>query len=84
MREGMEGWVSLVAAVVLIYVSFWLFARRDVAKWKQFLLGKIKGKGSLGFYTVGSVAFLAVYREVFETILFFEALKIQATPIPLR
>lgn len=77
-REGMEGWVSLVAAAVLIYVSFWLFAKRDVEKWKTFLISRIKGKKSVGFLSVGLVAFLAVYREVFETILFFEALRLQA------
>ncbi len=78
MREGLEGWVSLIAAMVLLYVSFWLIAKRDVEKWKRFLMGKIKSRRQLGFYTVASVAFLAVYREVFESILFFEALRLQA------
>ncbi len=84
-REGMEGWVGLVASATLVYVSFWLHGKRNVELWKKFLINKIKGKQSLGHYTIASVAFLAVYREVFETILFFETLKIQAGPqtIPL-
>lgn len=77
-RERMEGWVSLLAAFLLIYVSFWLIAKRDGEQWKRFLLGKIKGKSHLGLLSLGSIAFLAVYREVFETILFMEALKMQA------
>ncbi|MBI2340504.1 MAG: cytochrome c/FTR1 family iron permease [Deltaproteobacteria bacterium] len=77
-REGMEGWVSLVAAMVLIYVSFWIFAKRDVRVWKNFLIGKIRRAKNLGFLSVGIAAFLAVYREAFETILFFEALRLQA------
>lgn len=76
-REGMEGWVTLFAASVLVYVSYWLFAKRDVQKWKTFLIGKIKSKKQLGFLTVALVAFLAVYREAFETILFFEALELR-------
>lgn len=78
MREGLEGWVSLIAASILLYVSFWLIAKRDIEKWKRFLMGKIRSRRHLGFYTVASVAFLAVYREVFESILFFEALRLQA------
>lgn len=76
-REGMEGWVSLVASLIMIYVSYWLFAKSDVQRWKNFLVGKIKGRG-IGFATVGMASFLAVYRETFETILFLETLKIHA------
>ncbi len=77
-REGMEGWVGLIAAAVLVYVSFWLFAKRDVEIWKRFLIGRIRGKKNLGITTIVSVSFLAVYREVFETVLFFETLRLQA------
>ncbi len=77
-RENMEGWISLLAAVVLVYVSFWLIAKRDAEKWKRFLIGKIKNKNKFGFYTVGMIAFLAVYREAFETVLFVEALRAEA------
>jgi len=77
-REQMEGWISLLAAAVLVYVSFWLIARRDAEKWKRYLIGKIKGSGRFSYWTVGSIAFLAVYREAFETVLFIEALQLQA------
>lgn len=76
-REGMEGWVSLLAAVVLLYVSYWLFAKRDAERWKQMLMGKIRDKKTLGLVTICLVSFLAVYREVFESILFLEALQLQ-------
>lgn len=77
-REGIEGWISLVAALVLIYVSFWLIARRDAERWKNYLMGRIRGAGRWGMWTVAGIAFLAVYRELFESILFLEALRMQA------
>ncbi|HLG21144.1 MAG TPA: cytochrome c/FTR1 family iron permease [Bdellovibrionota bacterium] len=77
-REGMEGWISFLAAAVLIYVSFWLFSKRDAATWKRYLVEKVKGRSGVGIATVVSMTFLAVYREVFETVLFVQALKLQA------
>ncbi len=76
-REQMEGWISFLAALVLVYVSFWLIAKRDAEKWKKYLVGKIKSSQGFGLWTVGSIAFLAVYREAFETVLFAEALRLQ-------
>ncbi|HBF13264.1 MAG TPA: hypothetical protein DDW49_07755 [Deltaproteobacteria bacterium] len=81
-REGLEGWVSLLAALVLLYVSFWLLAKKDAERWKQFLMGKIRGK-TFGAFTISLVAFMAVYREVFESILFYEALSVQGTHQPV-
>lgn len=84
-REGMEGWIGLIAASILIYVSFWLHGKKTVEAWTTFLLGKIKGEKSVKIFSVLSVVFLAVYREVFETILFLETLTLQNTtgPLPL-
>ncbi|WP_415896805.1 FTR1 family iron permease [Neptuniibacter sp. QD72_48] len=74
-RETLEGLTMLVAAVLLSYVSAWLFARREMQQWQGYIndrLGQAIGQGSL--WAVISVAFFAVYREGAETILFYQAL----------
>src|SRR4029077_16651329 len=46
-----------------------------VAKWNAFVKGRMQGALSTGSsLTLASVSFLAVYREGFETILFYKAL----------
>ncbi len=77
-REGLEGWVGLLSAVVLIYVSFWLLSKKDAEKWKSYLLGKLQRSSRVGVFSIFSVTFLAVYREVFETVLFLQTLKLQS------
>ena len=74
-REIIEGLTMLVAVAVLFSVSYWLISRVEAAKWQQFIREKVSlalkqgGGRALAF-----VAFLAVYREGFETILFYKAL----------
>ena len=65
----------LVATGVLFSVSYWLLSKIEADKWNAFLTGKMKDALSTGSgLALASVAFLAVYREGFETILFFKAL----------
>ncbi|MGE9293842.1 MAG: FTR1 family iron permease [Puniceicoccales bacterium] len=74
-REVLEGVTMLIAAVVLIYVSYWLTAKKDADRWQAFVKDKMDkaiGEGSL--FALGFVAFLAVFREGAETILFYQAL----------
>jgi high-affinity iron transporter len=77
-REIVEGLSALLAAAVLVWVSYWLFSRLDAAKWQAVLgahLETAAAKGSL--WVLGALAFLAVYREAFETVLFYQALAAQ-------
>lgn len=71
-REMMEGVTALLAAAVLFYVSYWLLAKREVARWMTFLREKASGRRAA--LSLLGVAFLAVYREAFETVLFYQAL----------
>ena len=74
-REALEGGTMLLAAAVLFYVSYWLLSKIEVAKWNAFVKARLEGAISTGSsLTLASVAFLAVYREGFETILFYKAL----------
>jgi high-affinity iron transporter len=71
-RETLEGASALLAAAVLFYVSYWLFAKREAARWVTYL--KTKANAGRAAATLFGVAFLAVYREAFETIIFYQAL----------
>lgn len=74
-REALEGLTMLAAAAVLFFVSNWLLSKVGAARWKDFIDGRLRsalGKG--GLLAVAAVAFLAVYREGFETVLFYHAL----------
>jgi high-affinity iron transporter len=74
-REALEGVTMLLATAVLFYVSYWLLSKVEVAKWNAFVKGRMEDALSSGSgLALASVAFLAVYREGFETILFYKAL----------
>ena len=74
-REIVEGVTSLLAAVVLFYVSYWLVSKADVKKWKEYVRSKTEGALTRrSGLTLAFVSFLAVYREAFETLLFYQAL----------
>ncbi len=74
-REALEGITMLLATAVLFYVSYWLLSKIEVAKWNAFVKGRMEEALSTGSgLALASVAFLAVYREGFETILFYKAL----------
>ncbi len=76
-QEGLEGGVMLLATATLFYVSYWLLSKLEVAKWNQFVKGKVQEALTRGSaLALASVAFLAVYREGFETVLFYKALAV--------
>jgi high-affinity iron transporter len=74
-QETLEGGVMLLAAAMLFYVSYWLLSKMELAKWNRFVRGRVQEAVSSGSaLALASVAFLAVYREGFETVLFYKAL----------
>lgn len=74
-REALEGAVMLLAAAVLFYVSYWLLSKLDRESWQRFVRRRVEGAlASGGALALVAVAFLAVYREGFETVLFYQAL----------
>jgi high-affinity iron transporter len=74
-REAIEGGTMLLAAGMLFYVSYWLLSKIEAAKWNAFVRGKMQSALTSGSgMALTAVAFLAVYREGFETILFYKAL----------
>lgn len=74
-REGLEGATMLTATAVLFYVSYWLISRAEAGRWHGFIKGKVdESLGKSNLLALGFAAFLAVYREGAETILFYQAL----------
>jgi len=70
-----EGIVILVAAVLMLYVSGWLLNKQDPKDWRLYLAEKTSHALSRDTgWAVGLLAFLAVFREGAETVLFITAL----------
>jgi len=78
-QELLEGWIMLVAVAVLFWVSYWLVSKIENKKWQEYINKKMRGALSKGnTFTLGAVAFISVYREGFETVLFYKALYLYA------
>ena len=81
-QELLEGCIMLVAVVVLFWVSYWLLTKIETQKWQSYITGKMTQAITTGnVFALGMVAFLAVYREGFETVLFYKALYLYAGEI---
>lgn len=74
-REITEGVGALVAALVLLSVGVWMHGKSQAEEWRRYIAERMQGalsKGSAWF--LFGLAFIVVYREAFETILFYAAL----------
>jgi high-affinity iron transporter len=79
-RESIEAFGALIAALVLLSVGVWMHGKSQADNWQRYIrdkLGKALSRGSLWF--LFGIVFLVVYREVFETILFYAALSAQGS-----
>lgn len=74
-REVTEGLSSLFAAAVLLSVGLWMHQKGQAGQWqaylKQHLTAAMEKRSAWALF---ALAFIAVYREVFETVLFYSAL----------
>lgn len=80
-RELIEGGSALLAAIMLIFVTAWIFHNTYVKGWVAYakkLTDKSIQSGSV--ITLLIIGFLVVYREGFETVLFYEALAQESNP----
>ena len=78
-QELLEGWIMLVSVVILFWVSYWLVSNIDNKKWQKYINTKMHEALSKGnTFTLSAVAFISVYREGFETVLFYKALFLYA------
>jgi high-affinity iron transporter len=74
-QEIMEGATMLVAVVVLLSVGHWMSSKSDEKSWGNYIEGKVQSSlSSNNTLSLGLAAFLAVYREGAEVVLFYQAL----------
>jgi high-affinity iron transporter len=77
-QEIIEGATMLVAVVVLFYVSNWMVSKAEAGAWSSYIGGKVEASITRGSaFSLAFAAFLAVFREGAETILFYQALLAQ-------
>ncbi|HKU83681.1 MAG TPA: FTR1 family protein [Candidatus Nitrosocosmicus sp.] len=74
-RELIEAIAGLSAVAVLFWVSFWVLNKIETKKWIEFVKAKVWQATTTGSFMVFiMLSFFTVYREGFETVLFYEAL----------
>ncbi len=77
-RELTEAVTALAAGAMLLYVGLWMHSRTRAHRWHSFVHGQAHGALSgRTLWALALAAFVAVYREVFETVLFYQALWLQ-------
>jgi len=74
-QEVIEGVTALIAVVVLFYVSNWMVSKSESEAWDKYIKSKIGDATKKGSsFALAFTAFLAVYREGAEVILFYQPL----------
>jgi len=73
-RELTEGLSSLFAAAVLLCVGLWMHRKSVGGRWQAYLKAKMAATLDRSAWFLFGLAFISVYREVFETILFYVAM----------
>jgi high-affinity iron transporter len=74
-RELTEGFGSLLAAVVLLSVGIWMHGKAQANQWQRYIEAKLtRALSGRSAWFLFALAFVVVYREVFETVLFYAAL----------
>lgn len=77
--ELIEGFISFVAVVMLLYIGFWLHGKSEIGKWKEFVSNRINNVMNEGnLIGIAALSFFVVFREVFESVLFLSALNIES------
>ena len=74
-QEIIEGVTALLAVCVLYYVSNWMLSKSETDAWTSYIKKKAtasSGKGSM--FALAFTAFLAVFREGAEVVLFYQPL----------
>jgi high-affinity iron transporter len=78
LNEKLEGYLAFVAVAMLLHAAIWLNSRDTTRQTMGSLRERAKGALDGGALALFGIAFLAMFRETFETAIFLEALSIDA------
>jgi high-affinity iron transporter len=71
-RELLEGVTGLVAAVMLVYVSYWMHSKSSAQAWTKYIAQRTTAALATGsLFGLALLSFLAIFREGAETALFY-------------
>jgi high-affinity iron transporter len=74
-REIIEAVAGISAVAILFWVSFWVLNKIETKKWIEFVKAKVWKATTTGSVIVFiMLSFFTVYREGFETVLFYQAM----------
>jgi len=74
-QEIIEGVTALIAVVVLYYVSNWMLSKSETEAWNAYIQGQVDSSVETGSgFALAFTAWLAVFREGAEVILFYQPL----------
>ena len=74
-RELIEAIAGISAVAVLFWVSFWILNKVETKKWIEFVKAKVWQATTTGSVMVfAMLSFFTVYREGFETVLFYQVM----------
>lgn len=80
-QEIIEGFAALAAVVVLFYVSNWMVSKSESAAWEGYIQDKVSASAERGrMFALGFTAWLAVFREGAEVILFYQPMLSEGYP----
>ena len=72
-QELIEGVTALIAVCVLFYVSNWMISKAEAAAWTGYIDSKVRsGVEKRSAFTLAFTAFLSVFREGAEVVLFYQ------------
>ncbi|MBE5789836.1 MAG: FTR1 family iron permease [Clostridiales bacterium] len=72
-QELIEGITALIAVCVLFYVSNWMISKAEVAAWSGYIDSRVRsGLEKRSAFTLAFTAFLSVFREGAEVVLFYQ------------
>ncbi len=74
-RELTEGYTGLLATAMLVFMGLWLHNKSYAGRWQEYVSSKMRDALSTrSRWSLALIAFIAVYREMFETVLFYRAI----------
>jgi high-affinity iron transporter len=72
-QEAIEGVTALLAVCILYYVSNWMLSKSESDAWNTYIKDKTKKASEKGsYFALAFTAFLAVFREGAEVVLFYQ------------